>query len=92
MDVTPLLPFLRDKRLIKCPYCTKPSPEIDRHCHYCHARIDEQARKELIAARKRSERLGGVAALVVLIVLVLIFSYILSFADGRAALCVGNLC
>lgn len=92
MDVTPLLPLLRDRRLIKCPYCAKLSPEVDRHCHYCHARIDEQARKELIAARKRNERLGGLATLVVLIVLMLIFSYILSFASDRAALCVGDLC
>jgi hypothetical protein len=92
MDVTPLLPLLRDRRLIRCPYCTKRSPEVDAHCHHCHARIDEQAREELIADRKRSERLGGVAALVFLIVLVLLFSYILSFASDRAALCVGDLC
>ncbi|MDX1487509.1 MAG: hypothetical protein R3268_04860 [Acidiferrobacterales bacterium] len=76
MDVTPLLPLLRDRRLIKCPYCTKLSPEADARCHYCHVRINGLARKNAIAARKRSERLGGVAALVVLIVLVLIFSYI----------------
>ncbi len=79
MDVTPLLPLLRDRRLIKCPYCTRPSPEADTHCHYCHARIDEQARKASIAARKRGEWLGGVAALVVLIVLALIFAYVSSF-------------
>lgn len=82
MDITPLLPLLRDRHLIKCPYCTKLSPEVDAHCHYCHARIDEQARKKLVAARKRSERLGAVAALVVLIVLVLIFSYSPSFASA----------
>jgi hypothetical protein len=82
MDVTPLLPLLRDRRFIKCPYCTKLSPETDVHCHHCRARIGERTRKKSIAARKRSERLGGVAALVVLIVLVLIFSYIPSFAGS----------
>ncbi len=74
MDVTPLLPLLRDRHLIKCPVCAKPSPEADA-CQHCHARIDARLRKQLMTDRKRSERLGVVAALLVLIVLMLIFSY-----------------
>lgn len=76
MDVTPLLPLLCDRRLIKCPYCTKLSLEADANCQHCHARIDQRTRKKAVAARKRRERAGAVAALAVLLVLVLIFSYI----------------
>ncbi len=76
MDVTALLPWLRERQLIACPCCGRRSPQFDTHCHYCRAAIGEQARQAAIAASKRSERLGVVAALLVLIVLVLIFSYI----------------